>query len=309
VAELTVTDELGAKARKTLADLMVDFSRWRGDAGRLPPSQLMDQVLTEAGIIEYWKLDKSIEAPGRVDNLKELVVGLSEFDTLTSFLEHVSLVMDNDDLASTDKVTVMTLHGAKGLEFDTVFLPGWEEGLFPHQRALDETGVQGLEEERRLAYVGLTRAKRTALISFAANRRIFGQWQSSLPSRFVEELPRDHVERAGDVGVSSGVSGGGGLNFDDGPSDAFKRKTNMGYGAGPGSGYGAGWNRAQQRRPADEIVYAPARVSSGGLSVGQRVFHQKFGYGTIKSLDGDKLDIQFEKAGYKKVMASFVEPA
>jgi DNA helicase-2/ATP-dependent DNA helicase PcrA len=297
VAELTVTDELGAKARKTLADLMVDFSRWRGDAGRLPPSQLMDQVLTEAGIIEYWKLDKSIEAPGRVDNLKELVVGLSEFDTLTSFLEHVSLVMDNEDLATTDKVTVMTLHGAKGLEFDTVFLPGWEEGLFPHQRALDETGVQGLEEERRLAYVGLTRAKRMALISFAANRRIFGQWQSSLPSRFVEELPHDHIERAGDVGVSSG----GGVSFDDGPSDAFKRKTN--------AGYGNGWKRAAQRRPADEIVYAPARVSSGGLSVGQRVFHQKFGYGVIKALDGDKLDIQFEKAGYKKVMASFVEPA
>ncbi|MCR4379419.1 MAG: UvrD-helicase domain-containing protein, partial [Rhodospirillales bacterium] len=304
VAELSVTDELGAKARKTLADLMVDFSRWRGDAGRLPPSQLMDQVLSEAGIIEYWKLDKSIEAPGRVDNLKELVVGLSEFDTLTSFLEHVSLVMDNEDLATTDKVTVMTLHGAKGLEFDTVFLPGWEEGLFPHQRALDETGVQGLEEERRLAYVGLTRARRTALISFAANRRIFGQWQSSLPSRFVEELPRDHIERAGDVGVSSGAPG-----FDDGPSDAFKRKTNVGYGAGHGGGHGGGWNRAQQRRPVDEIVYAPARVSSGGLSVGQRVFHQKFGYGAIKGLDGDKLDIQFEKAGYKKVMASFVEPA
>jgi DNA helicase-2/ATP-dependent DNA helicase PcrA len=300
VEELITTDELGPKVRKTLAELMVAFSRWRVMAGEMTPSELTGRVLDEAGIIEHWKLDKSLEAPGRVENLKELVVGLSEFDTLTSFLEHVSLVMDNEDLATTDKVTVMTLHGAKGLEFDTVFLPGWEEGLFPHQRALDETGVQGLEEERRLAYVGITRAKRCALISFAANRRTFGQWQSSLPSRFIDELPPGHVERAGSLGVSSGVSSGqmsGG--YHDGPSDVFKAKTK--------AGYGAGWKRAAQRRPADDIVYASARVTQGGLGVGQRVFHQKFGYGTIRSLDGDKLDIDFEKAGFKKVMASFVE--
>lgn len=292
VAELSATDELTPRARKTLADLMVQFSNWRREAGERPPSELMDIVLSEAGIIEHWKLDKSLEAPGRVENLKELVVGLSEFDTMTSFLEHVSLVMDNEDLTTTDKVTMMTLHGAKGLEFNTVFLPGWEEGLFPHQRALDETGVQGLEEERRLAYVGLTRARQMALISFAANRRIFGQWQSSLPSRFVDELPLEHVERAGDLGIASG--------FNEGPSEAFKMKTN--------AGYGGGWKRAASRPPADEIVYAPARVSQGGLDIGQRIFHQKFGYGTIRALDGDKLDIAFEKAGRKKVMASFVEP-
>ena len=187
---------------------------------------------------------------------------------------------------------MMTLHGAKGLEFNTVFLPGWEEGLFPHQRALDETGVQGLEEERRLAYVGLTRARRMALISFAANRRIFGQWQSALPSRFVDELPLDHVERAGDIGIAAG--------FNDGPSDSFKIKTN--------AGYGSGWKRAAARPAADEIVYSPARVNQGGLEIGQRVFHQKFGYVAIRALDGDKLEIAFEKAGFKKVMASFVEP-
>ena len=298
VQELTSTDELTPKARKTLADLMVDFSRWRGMAGEMPPAELMDRVLDEAGVIEHWKLDKSIEAPGRIDNLKELVVGLGEFDTLASFLEHVSLVMEIEEMGAEPKITVMTLHGAKGLEFDTVFLPGWEEGLFPHQRALDETGVQGLEEERRLAYVGLTRARKQAYITFAANRRLFGQWQSSLPSRFIDELPLDHVERAGAPGLEGGGMGG----FSDGPSEAFQMKTR--------GGFGAGWNRAAKRRQSasDDTVYAPARVSSGGLEVGQRIFHQKFGYGTIRALDGDKLDIAFEKAGSKKVMANFVEP-
>lgn len=291
VAELTSSDELTPKARKTLADLMVDFSRWRVEAGERPPSELMDIVLTESGVIEHWKLDKSIEAPGRVENLKELVVGLSEFDTLASFLEHVSLVMENEDNKGGPKVTVMTLHGAKGLEFNTVFLPGWEEGLFPHQRALDETGVQGLEEERRLAYVGITRARKQAIVTFAANRRIFGQWQSSLPSRFVDELPVEHIERAGDLGVAGG--------YNDGPSDAFQAKTK--------AGYGAGWKRAATKKRADEIVYSTTQVNANGLEVGQRIFHQKFGYGRIRSLDGDKLDIDFEKAGYKKVMASFVE--
>ena len=295
VAELTATDELTPRARKTLADLMVEFSRWRSEVGERTPSELMDIVLSDAGIIEHWKQDKAIDAPGRIDNLKELVVGLSEFDTLTSFLEHVSLVMDNEDLSTTDKVTMMTLHGAKGLEFNTVFLPGWEEGLFPHQRALDETGVQGLEEERRLAYVGLTRARKTALIAFAANRRIFGQWQSSLPSRFIDELPLDHIERGGDVGIAEGFNGD--------PSDVFKAKTS----SGQRMGYGAGWKRAAQHKPADDFVYASAKVSPSGLEVGQRIFHQKFGYGRIRALDGDKLDIDFEKAGFKKVMASFVE--
>ncbi|HEY9081626.1 ATP-dependent helicase [Magnetovibrio sp.] len=294
IRELLTTDEFKPKPKKTFADLMTDFDRWQGMAQDHSPAELMDIVLDESGYTEMWKLDKSIDAPGRIDNLKELVIGLSEFDTLTSFLEHVSLVMENEDNKGDDKVTVMTLHGAKGLEFDTVFLPGWEEGLFPHQRALDDTGTQGLEEERRLAYVGITRARKRANVTFAANRRIYGQWQSSLPSRFVDELPNEHIERGGDLGLSRG-------GFDDGQT--------LYGGSGSGQGYGAGWKRAQSRKREDDLVFAPARMTADGLGVGQRIFHQKFGYGAIKSVDGDKLDIQFEKAGLKKVMASFVEKA
>jgi len=297
IRELITTDELKPKPRKTFTDLMTNFERWRSESQTLSPAELMDRVLDESGYTEMWKHDKSIDAPGRIENLKELVVGLSEFDSLTNFLEHVSLVMDNEDNKTTDKVTMMTLHGAKGLEFDTIFLPGWEEGLFPHQRALDETGTQGLEEERRLAYVGITRARKRANVTFAANRRIYGQWQSSLPSRFVDELPAEHIEREGELGLSRGGLDEGNTLF------------GSGHGGGAGSGFGAGWTRAQNRKSEDELVFAPVRTTSDGLSIGQRIFHQKFGYGKIKSLDGDKLDIQFEKAGLKKVMASFVEKA
>jgi len=292
IGELLDTDELKARPKKILGDLLAQFDHWREESHKRTPAELTDFVLKESGYNDMWKLDKSIDAPGRVENLNELVVGLSEFDSLGNFLEHVSLVMDNEDKRDVPKITMMTLHGAKGLEFNTVFLPGWEEGLFPHQRALDETGIKGLEEERRLAYVGLTRARRKAIVSFAANRRIFGQWQSALPSRFIDELPLDHVERAGALGVSNG---------------GFVEQASTYMASGGGNGYGGGWKRAAKKKPVEDIVYASKGINTSGLEVGQRIFHQKFGYGRVRAFDGDKLDIDFEKAGFKKVMSSFVE--
>jgi len=278
---LIETDELRPQARRTLAGLLADFERWRGLAGEVDHAELTGRVLDESGYTDMWRADKSPEAPGRLENLKELLSALEEFENLGGFLEHVSLVMENEEFATDDMVTLMTLHGAKGLEFDIVFLPGWEEGLFPHQRALDEGGVKALEEERRLAYVGLTRARKTAHVSYAANRRIYGNWQTAIPSRFVEELPKEHVELSAERGLY-----GGGVARDEA---AF---------------------RPRRRRAHSETAWAAANASGADdFQTGQRVFHQKFGYGAIRDVDGDKLEIAFEKAGTKKVMAGFVEEA
>jgi DNA helicase II / ATP-dependent DNA helicase PcrA len=252
-----------------------------------------------------WQNEKSAEAAGRLENLSELVRAMEEYETLGAFLEHVSLVMDNDAAADDAKVTIMTIHAAKGLEYDTVFLVGWEEGLFPSQRALDEGGNASLEEERRLAYVAITRARRLATILHAANRRIYGQWTSSLPSRFVAELPDDHVE------AETTMSGGESLwraNWTD-RADPFADVSR-------GTGRGPGWQRAAStgsftREPARVVEARASAISLGNkgrddLSVGLRVFHQKFGYGTIEEIEGNKLEIEFEQAGRKRVMDSFV---
>ena len=289
-ARLVETDEIKPRARKSLAGVLEDFQRWSKDLATEPHPQLAARIFEESGYLEMWRARTEPDAPGRIDNVGELVVALEDFESLAEFLEHVSLVMENDDSSITDKVNLMTLHGAKGLEFDTVFLAGWEEGLFPHPRTLDDSGEAGLEEERRLAYVGLTRARKQAIVSFAANRRIHGKWQSAMPSRFVDELPADHV----DVRSNSGLYG----------SDT-SRHGGGGFGDRSGLFSGAPGHRPQGRwrNTADGVD------DDGGeaLSVGTRVFHQKFGYGRITAKDGGKLEIAFEKAGSKKVMASFVE--
>ncbi len=276
VIQLLETDELPARARTTLRGLLTDFGRWRTLAGEVDQVDLARQVLDESGYTAMWKMSKAPEAPGRLENLKELLSALEDFENLQGFLEHVSLVMENEESASEEKVTLMTLHGAKGLEFDTIFLPGWEEGLFPHQRALDEGGVSALEEERRLAYVGLTRARKKAMVSFAANRRVYGNWQSAIPSRFIDELPAENIEQSAD----QGLYGGG----------------NAGYGE-----RSAFFDSSRTQLPSCE-----GNENGEGLQPGQRVFHQKFGYGAIRAIDGDKLEIAFEKAGTKKVMAGFL---
>jgi DNA helicase-2/ATP-dependent DNA helicase PcrA len=296
VNRLLETDELGARARTTLRELLNDFSRWRTLASEVDHVDLARRVLDESGYSVMWKISKAPEAPGRLENLKEFLSAMEDFENLQGFLEHVSLVMENEVTSSEEKVTLMTLHGAKGLEFDTVFLPGWEEGLFPHQRAMDEGGASALEEERRLAYVGLTRARMKAMISFAANRRVYGNWQSAIPSRFIDELPPENVEQA----VNQGLYGTGGMSGGLGGSSDFFNSQNQRYRKRSNFKELPSWQKSvATANSPDPVEY----------QLGQRVFHQKFGYGMILSIDGDKLEISFEKAGKKKVMTGFVERA
>jgi DNA helicase-2/ATP-dependent DNA helicase PcrA len=256
--------------------------------------ELAEQILEESGYTEMWLNDKTPEAPGRLDNLKELVKALESFENLQGFLEHVSLVMDNDSGGSEDKVSIMTLHAAKGLEFPVVFLPGWEEGLFPSQRSMDESGQKGLEEERRLAYVGITRAEQLCTISFAANRRGYGQWQSQLPSRFVDELPGDHVEVLTPPGLYGGMGTGFGSAVEERASKADVYNS-------------PGWRRLQSaERSQPKLVHGTVVPE---FDEGARVFHQKFGYGRVASVDGDKLFVEFEKSSPRHVMAAYVQDA
>lgn len=283
-------------AKSNLAALMDNFEQWRKAAQAVSPDDLASQVLEESGYLDMLKNDKSVEAPARIDNLKELVSVMSDeknYPTLADFLEHVSLIMDNDNAIDHNKVMLMTLHSAKGLEYDTVFLPGWEEGLFPHQRSLDEGGTAALEEERRLAYVAITRAKRKLFILTAFNRRVYGQWQTNMPSRFLNELPTSCLQI---INNANRFYSGGYQNF------------------------------SSYRRPADHNAYKPAKKVYSQAAVqeheysyepaedyipkqkvkGTRVFHESFGYGTLMSLDGDKGEVFFDHVGRKKIMINFL---
>jgi len=331
-AALVETDELKPAAKRSLRAILDAFDRWRQALESEHHSDVCRMVLDESGYTAKLQKDKSPEAPGRLENLKELASALEEFDSLGGFLEHISLVMENAEATSGEQVSLMTLHAAKGLEFDLVFLPGWEEGMFPNQRALDENGAAGLEEERRLAYVGLTRARKQVEISFAANRRIHGSWASAIPSRFVAELPDRHIETISDAGLyGSGVHGGaygrdpvwggrfagggsrGGLEgygaaetMDKLPSWDNPDKPSSPF-AGRGPGYGRRGGASRARPPViDGEGYTVNRKEPPKQKVGDRVFHQKFGMGTVQSVDGDKLEIVFDHAGIKRVVAQFI---
>ncbi len=292
------TEELRPAARNSITKLMDQFDHWQQMAKMMSHTELAQIILDESGYTAMWQKDKSPQAPGRLDNLKELIRFMDEFDTMAAFLEHVSLVMDTDSGNDGERVSLMTLHSAKGLEFDTVFLPGWEEGLFPHQRSLDESGQTGLEEERRLAYVGITRAKKRATISFAQNRLTHGQWQTSMPSRFIDELPADHVD------VMESLSFGS-------PSHSLKPQRMSSRETVAEDIYSEPrWNRHKAQRKITTIEGKARRIKKvhkSAYETGERVFHQKFGYGHITTIEGDKLTIDFEKAGEKRVVESFVE--
>lgn len=325
--QLVQSDELKPAARRAVGALMGDFARWREAARTEGPSDLARMVLDESGYTAALQKDKSPEAPGRLENLKELVTALEEFESLGGFLEHISLVMENAEAADGEQVSLMTLHAAKGLEFDVVFLPGWEEGMFPNQRALDENGAAGLEEERRLAYVGLTRARKKVEILFAANRRVHGLWQSAIPSRFVSELPAEHVEMISETGLygssGSGYAGGygrtggygsgarDGLSYErdaDASLPAWDSAVGKGRVAGRGPGYlRRGGGSIRTRAPViDGEGYTVDRSKPAKYAVDERVFHQKFGMGTVTKVDGDKLEVAFDHAGTKNVVDTFV---
>ena len=315
---LLETDELKPAGKRALGRIMEDFRRWREMAGVISHMELAETVLDESGYTDFWKNSKKPEAPGKLENLKELLVAMEEFENLDEFMEHVSLVMDVDAQAEAgaEMISIMTLHAAKGLEFDLVFLPGWEEGLFPHQRSMDESGLAGLEEERRLAYVGMTRAKKKLHILFSANRRIHGQWQSAIPSRFVDELSPEHLEERTDRGLYAGSGGGRAEERSQYGFSGFDSAYDGGsYGSGYGGGQrrqtqgGPGWQRMQAAKKPVTIEGKARRkpAPANPFSVGERCFHQKFGMGDVVSIDGDHLTIQFDKAGTKKVVAAFVE--
>ncbi len=307
--DLVRTDELAARTRTSLSNFLRDLDRWRGEAERTAHARILEQVLEESGYTDALRLDKGPTSQTRLENLKELVQSMANFETLQAYLEHVSLVMDLDRGPQADAVQIMTLHAAKGLEFPLVFLPGWEEGVFPSQRSMDESGEKGLEEERRLAYVGITRAREEARISFAANRQVYGRWTSQLPSRFVDELPLADVEASSETGYYGGGPGmqQHGSRWDETPA----------FGAGYSS---PGWRRAQAanykgshpgRQQVIEgdgrLVATSAGSAAGDYKPGDRVFHLKFGYGDVRAVEGNKLTVVFEKAGEKKVIDSFVE--
>ncbi len=370
VRAMVATDELKPKPRGSLRALIEAIDRWRKQRDVLPHNELAEIILDESGYTEMWQKDRSADAAGRLENLKELVRSMEEFENLAGFLEHISLVMDNEKGAEADAVNIMTMHSAKGLEFDTVFLPGWEEGLFPHQRSLDDQGRAGLEEERRLAHVGLTRARKRAKIYFATNRRMHGLWQTNIPSRFLDELPEPNVEVTEAQGGGFGGYGGyGSSRFDAATSfgssyntpgwqRAQAKKNGDGF-AEPDTDYDAGddtsfplpragegrssaarsgggsrnpsartsstspdddtsspspWRARDERTPKPRLpltiegeLVAKSTGTISAFTLGDRVFHQKFGNGNVTAIDGNKLTIQFDRAGEKRVVDSFVE--
>ncbi len=303
---------ISGKAKANMSEFLSHFEHWRQALNALTPDDLADQILEDSGYREMLKQEGTEEANGRLENLKELVTVMGDtekYPTMGEFLEHVSLVMDNDDALDSNKVMLITLHSAKGLEFDIVFLPGWEEGLFPHQRSLDEGGTSALEEERRLAYVAITRAKQQLYILTALNRRIYGQWQNNIPSRFINELPPENIEICNNV--NSFYSNGYGNSYGNG--NAYNRYNNEYDSSSSYSGWYKNKRQSQPKQYNDNNrfsyvkepeYYAPR--STNNATIGMRVYHPTFGYGKVVAAEGNKLEIMFDKFGHKKLHKDYV---
>ena len=311
-SRITETDELTPQARRQLANFVAQMRNWQAKANELSHPELTQLILDESGYTAMLQADRSVEAAGRLENLSELVRAMEEYESLEAFLEHVSLVMDRDQNDDTETVTIMTIHAAKGLEFDHVFLAGWEDGVFPSQRSMDEGGTASLEEERRLAYVAITRARQRASIYHAANRRIYGQWMSSIPSRFIGEIPQEHIDSENSFGGGQSLWRANWSAQGDPFAHVAERQPARTMTRGPA------WQRAVAQ--SSTITRAPAPSEKGpaasvgakprsDLAIGMRVFHEKFGYGEIIDIDGNKLEVEFEQAGSKRVLDGFVKLA
>lgn len=314
VQKMLAEGTLSGKAKTNLALLLEKFEDWRRTMQAVSPDELAAQVLEDSGYIDMLKADKSVEAPGRLENLKELISSMADkFESLSEFMEHVSLVMDKDEATDNDKVMLITLHSAKGLEFDVVFLPGWEEGLFPHQRSMDEGGSEALEEERRLAYVAITRARQKLWILMAHNRRVYGQWQNNLPSRFINELPPQNIEIINNCSNYFGSNYGNSYNNGYGPKSWYSKKKTTDetsynddyqdrYSYVNDDDFNSSWGSVRKSKIA-------AKNYTSATPVGTRVFHQTFGYGKVVAVEGNKLEIIFDNFGRKKLMKDYVSKA
>ncbi len=311
-SRITETDELTPQARRQLANFVAMMRGWQSKAGELSHPELTQLILDESGYTAMLQADRSAEAAGRLENLSELVRAMEEYDSLEAFLEHVSLVMDRDNDDQTETVTIMTIHAAKGLEFDHVFLAGWEDGVFPSQRAMDEGGTASLEEERRLAYVAITRARQRASIYHAANRRIYGQWMSSIPSRFIGEIPPEHVASENSFGGGQSLWRANWSAQGDPFAHVAERQPARTMTRGPAWQRAVAQSSTVTRAPAPSERAPAASVGAkprADLAIGMRVFHEKFGYGEIIDIDGNKLEVEFEQAGAKRVLDGFVRAA
>ncbi|HEV7340265.1 MAG TPA: UvrD-helicase domain-containing protein [Sphingopyxis sp.] len=308
-ARITETDELTPQARRQLVNFVALMRGWQEKAGNLSHPELTQLILDESGYTAMLQADRSVEAAGRLENLSELVRAMEDYDSLEAFLEHVSLVMDRDQNDDTETVTIMTIHAAKGLEFDHVFLAGWEDGVFPSQRSMDEGGTASLEEERRLAYVAITRARVRASIYHAANRRIYGQWMSSIPSRFIAEIPAEHVDSENSFGGGQSLWRANWSAQGDPFAHVAERQPSRTMTRGPAWQRAAAQSSTITRAPAPSEKSPAASVGAkprADLAIGMRVFHEKFGYGEIADIDGNKLEVAFAHAGHKRVLDSFV---
>lgn len=309
-AGIIETDELTPQARRQLSGFVSLMQSWQEKAKSLPHPELTQLILEESGYTAMLQADRSAESAGRLENLSELVRAMEEYESLEAFLEHVSLVMDRDNEEAQETVTIMTIHASKGLEFDYIYLAGWEEGVFPSQRALDEGGVASLEEERRLAYVAITRARKRASIYHAANRRIYGQWTSSIPSRFIAEIPPEHLEMENSFGGGQSLWRANWSAQDDPFAHVAQQNPARAQTRGPAWQRAVAQSSSAARSPAPSERSPAASIGAkprADLAIGQRVFHEKFGYGQIVDMDGNKLEVDFEQSGSKRVLDSFVK--